>query len=144
MSFVQGAQIGVLPSPSLARFLVRRVISSPITLLLFATVVFFVAKVMMPGDFTSNFMPGLSERRAALQEELGLNRSVFEQWWRFMGSFGQGKFGGTTDGRPILDLMGMLLPWSLLIFTLSVTPAFLAGYWPGKIVGWSPSADSKG
>ncbi len=128
----------------MGRFLVRRVISSLITLLLFATVVFFVAKVMMPGDFTNNFMPGLGERRAALQEELGLNRSVFEQWWRFMGSFVQGKFGETTDGRPILDLMGTLLPWSLLIFTLSVTLAFLAGHWLGKIVGWSRKRRLKG
>ena len=48
----------------MGRFLVRRIISSIITLFLFATVVFFVAKVMMPGDFTNNFMPGLGDRRA--------------------------------------------------------------------------------
>jgi peptide/nickel transport system permease protein len=128
----------------MGRFLVRRVISSVITLFLFATVVFFVAKVMMPGDFTNNFMPGLGERRAALQAELGLDRSVFEQWWRFMGSFVQGKFGETTDGRPILDLMTTLLPWSLLIFTLSITLAFLSGHWLGKIVGWSKNRRLKG
>lgn len=128
----------------MGRFLFRRVISSIITLFLFATVVFFVAKVMMPGDFTNNFMPGLGDRRAALQQELGLDRSVFEQWWRFMVSFAQGKFGETTDGRPILDLMTTLLPWSLLIFTLSVTLAFLSGHWLGKIVGWSRNRRLKG
>ncbi len=128
----------------MGRFLVRRIISSIITLFLFATVVFFVAKVMMPGDFTNNFMPGLGERRAALQAELGLDRSVFGQWWRFMGSFVQGRFGETTDGRPILDLMTTLLPWSLLIFTLSVTLAFLSGHWLGKIVGWSKNRRLKG
>jgi ABC-type dipeptide/oligopeptide/nickel transport system permease component len=128
----------------MGRFLVRRIISSIITLFLFASVVFFVAKIMMPGDFTNNFMPGLGDRRAALQAELGLDRSVFEQWWRFMGSFVQGKFGETTDGRPILDLMMTLLPWSLLIFTLSVTLAFLSGHWLGKIVGWSKNRKLKG
>ena len=128
----------------MGRFLVRRVISSAITLFLFATVVFLVAKVMMPGDFTNNFMPGLGDRRAALQAELGLDRSVFEQWWRFMGSFVQGRFGETTDGRPILDLMTTLLPWSLLIFTLSITLAFITGHWLGKIVGWSKSRRMKG
>jgi peptide/nickel transport system permease protein len=75
---------------------------------------------------------------------LGLDRSVFEQWWRFIGSFAQGRFGETTDGRPILDLMTTLLPWSLLIFTLSVTLAFLTGHWLGKIVGWSKSRRLKG
>lgn len=128
----------------MGRFLVRRIISSIITLLFFASLVFFVAKVMMPGDFTNNFMPGLGERRAAMQAELGLDRSVFEQWWRFMGSFVQGRFGETTDGRPILDLMATLLPWSLLIFTLSVTLAFLSGHWLGKVVGWSKSRRLKG
>ena len=128
----------------MGRFLVRRIISSIITLFFFASLVFFVAKVMMPGDFTNNFMPGLGERRAAMQAELGLDRSVFEQWWRFMGSFVQGRFGETTDGRPILDLMATLLPWSLLIFTLSVTLAFLSGHWLGKVVGWSKSRRLKG
>lgn len=128
----------------MGRFLFRRVISSILTLFLFATVVFFVAKIMMPGDFTNNFMPGLGEQRAVMQEELGLDRSVLSQWWRFMASFAQGRFGETTDGRPILDLMGTLLPWSLLIFTLSVTLAFLTGHWLGKIVGWSKSRRLKG
>ncbi len=128
----------------MGRFLVRRIISSIFTLFFFASLVFFVAKVMMPGDFTNNFMPGLGERRAAMQAELGLDRSVFEQWWRFMGSFVQGRFGETTDGRPILDLMATLLPWSLLIFTLSVTLAFLSGHWLGKVVGWSKSRRLKG
>ncbi|MDF1596891.1 MAG: ABC transporter permease [Acidimicrobiia bacterium] len=123
----------------MGRFLVRRIISSVITLFLFATVVFFVAKVMMPGDFTNNFMPGLGEGRAELQAELGLDRPLFEQWWRFMESFVRGRFGETTDGRPILDLMTTLLPWSLLIFTLSIGLAFLTGHWLGKVVGWSKS-----
>jgi peptide/nickel transport system permease protein len=128
----------------MGRFLFRRIISSVITLFLFATVVFFVAKVMMPGDFTNNFMPGLGEGRAELQAELGLDRPLFEQWLRFMGSFVQGRFGETTDGRPILDLLAMLLPWSLLIFTLSITLAFLTGHWLGKVVGWSKSRRLKG
>lgn len=47
----------------MGRFLVRRIISSIITLFLFAIVVFFVAKVMMPWDFgISPERPTESER----------------------------------------------------------------------------------
>jgi peptide/nickel transport system permease protein len=121
----------------MGRFLLRRLISSIITLFFFATVIFLVAKIMMPGDFTNNFMPGLGDQRQVMREQMGLDRPIWEQFGRYMSSFVQGKFGETTDGRPISDLMMTIMPWSLLIFTLSVTLAFLFGHWLGKVVGWS-------
>ena len=61
------------------RFLVRRILSSIITLLLFATLVFFLANALMPGDFTNNFMPGLGAQRQVLREQLGLDRPLWAQ-----------------------------------------------------------------
>ena len=110
------------------RFLIRRIISSIITLFLFATFVFFLANALMPGDFTNNFMPGLGAQRQVLQEELGLNRPLWAQWLRFMTSFVQGEFGTSNTGRPILEIMLILLPWTMLIFTLAVTVAFQIGF----------------
>lgn len=126
------------------RFLFRRIISSIITLFLFATFVFFLANALMPGDFTNNFMPGLGAQRQVLQEELGLDRPMWAQWLRFMTSFVQGEFGTSNTGRPILEIMLTLLPWTMLIFTLAVTVAFLFGHWLGRLVGWSRNRAVKG
>lgn len=123
--------------PGVSRFLVRRVISSAITLLVFATLVFFLASALMPGDFTNNFMPGLGSQRQVLREELGLDRPLWAQWLRFMAGFLQGEFGVSNTGRPILEIMLVLLPWTMLIFTLSMTVAFLFGHWLGRMIGWS-------
>lgn len=126
------------------RFLVRRIISSIITLLLFATLVFFLANALMPGDFTNNFMPGLGAQRQVMREQLGLDRPLWAQWLRFMTSFVQGEFGVSNSGRPILEIMLILLPWTLLIFTFAVTVAFLFGHWLGRLVGWSRNKAVKG
>jgi peptide/nickel transport system permease protein len=126
------------------RFLVRRVISSAITLIVFATFVFFLASALMPGDFTNNFMPGLGSQREVLREQLGLDRSLWGQWIRFMTSFLKGEFGISNTGRPIIEIMMILLPWTMLIFTLSITLAFLFGHWLGRMIGWSRSRLVKG
>ncbi len=125
------------------RFLSRRLLASVITLLLFATFVFFLASALMPGDFTNNFMPGLPDRDA-LREQLGLDRPLVVQWARFMGSLLTGNFGQSLSGISIGEAMWSLLPWTLLIFTVSVGVAFVVGITFGRVAGWSKSSWLKG
>ncbi len=119
-------------------------ISSAITLLVFATLVFFLASALMPGDFTNNFMPGLGAQRQVLREQLGLDRPLWAQWVRFMTSFLRGEFGTSNTGQPIIDIMAILLPWTMLIFTLSMSLAFLFGHWLGRVIGWSRNTRLRG
>jgi ABC-type dipeptide/oligopeptide/nickel transport system permease component len=125
------------------RFLGRRLAASVLTLLIFATFVFFLASALMPGDFTNNFMPGLPNREA-LREELGLDRPLVVQWARFMGSLVTGNFGQSLSGVSIGEAMWALLPWTLLIFTVAVGIAFVVGITFGRVAGWSRLSWLKG
>jgi ABC-type dipeptide/oligopeptide/nickel transport system permease component len=117
------------------RFLGKRLALSVFTMLLFATFVFFLASLLMPGDFTNNFMPGAD--RGALRGQLGLDRPLIAQWARFMGSLLTLDLGDSLTGLPIADSMAALLPWTLLVFTVAVGVAFVVGITFGRIAGWS-------
>ncbi|MEX1279349.1 MAG: ABC transporter permease [Acidimicrobiia bacterium] len=121
----------------MARFLGRRLLSSLLTLVIFSAVVFFLASALMPGDFTTNFLPGNAEFREQLGERLGLDRPIWQQYLIFMGSLLTGDFGTSFSGVPIGPTMAALLPWTLLIFTVAVGTAFVVGLGLGRIAGWS-------
>jgi peptide/nickel transport system permease protein len=69
------------------QFLLKRIVSSAITILVFTTMLFFLANIMIPGDITNNFMPGLGAQRAVLQEAYGLNQPLWAQYLTFMQAF---------------------------------------------------------
>ncbi len=112
-------------------------ISSVITLLVFTSMLFFLANVMIPGDITNNFMPGLGAQRAVLQEHYGLNQPLWAQYLTFMQAFITGNLGTSGFGQPISEIMGQLLPWTLLIFVFAVGIAFVMGHWLGRVTGWT-------
>ena len=119
------------------QFLLKRIISSVITLLVFTTMLFFLANIMIPGDITNNFMPGLGAQRAVLQERYGLNQPLWAQYLTFMQAFITGNLGTSGFGQPISEIMAQLLPWTLLIFVFAVGIAFVMGHWLGRVTGWT-------
>jgi len=108
-----------------------------ITLLVFTSMLFFLANIMIPGDITNNFMPGLGAERAVLQERYGLNQPLWAQYLTFMQAFITGNLGTSGFGQPISEIMAQLLPWTLLIFVFAVGIAFVMGHWLGRVTGWT-------
>ncbi len=98
---------------------------------------FFLANIMIPGDITNNFMPGLGAQRAVLQERYGLNQPLWAQYLTFMQAFITGNLGTSGFGQPISEIMAQLLPWTLLIFVFAVGIAFVMGHWLGRVTGWT-------
>ena len=92
------------------QFLLKRIVSSVITLLVFTSMLFFLANIMVPGDITNNFMPGLGAERAVLQERYGLNQPLWAQYLTFMQAFITGNLGTSGFGQPISEIMAQLLP----------------------------------
>lgn len=119
------------------RFLLKRILSSVITLLVFTSMIFFLANIMIPGDITTNFMPGLGDQRAVLQERFGLNQPLWAQYLTFMQAFVTGNLGTSGFGQPISEIMAQLLPYTLLIFVFSVGIAFVIGHWLGRVTAWT-------
>lgn len=81
------------------------------------------------------------EQIEAIRSELGLDRSIPEQYLRFVGNVLQGDFGKTIRGQqPVLGLLLQRLPNTLalafsalvLALAIGVPLGFMAAYWKGS------------
>ena len=118
-------------------FLGRRVVSSIITLFLFVTILFFLAELLIPGDFVTQFTLGMAPaERAELRKQLGLNESMWTRYWWFVRGLARGDLGTSYWGESVLSVVGRLLPWTLLIFSIAMGLAFTFGFYLGKVISW--------
>jgi ABC-type dipeptide/oligopeptide/nickel transport system permease component len=132
---------------TLVRFLLVRLVTGVLGLLVFASAVWLLSVWLVPGDFTSNFTGISGEERDAIRAALGLNRPLLEQYFDFMGgllrldlgdTFGI-SFTGTgavAAGAPVTDLVLAVLPWTVTLFALAIGLGLLIGLPLGRRVGW--------
>lgn len=77
------------------------------------------------------------EQLAAIKRELGLDRSVFEQYGMFLSRIVQGDFGKTIRGeQPVLPLLLLRLPYTLTLAAASLALAVLLGLTAGAIAAY--------
>ncbi len=115
------------------RYLLKRLISLILTLLI-ASVVLFVTIEIVPGD-PASYMLGLNaqpETVAALRQELGLDKSKPQRYWQWLTGMLQGDFGKSyTYKTPVADMIGerlwISLPLALFALLISTLIAFPAG-----------------
>jgi peptide/nickel transport system permease protein len=124
-----------------ARYLVRRAALSLLTLFLFATIVFFLAQVVMPGDFVSSLGPLPAEEREMIARQLGLDQPLWSQYLHWLSGAVRGDLGpslgrSAVDRVPVSSVLWSAVPTSLLAFTMAVGAAFLVGTWLGRVTSW--------
>ena len=122
------------------RFLIRRTLWAVLVIFLFATVMFFLIQIIIPQDFTVQF--ALSQSRAqreAMQEELGLNLPLWQQYFNWISNFFNGTFGESFYGYPVIEILKATIPASLLIFLTGTALAFVIGLALGRFIGWRGS-----
>jgi len=124
-------------------FVVRRLASISVTMLL-ATIVIFLLVEVAPGD-PASYMMGLNaepEALAALRDEMGLNRSTPARYLAWVGGLIKGDFGiSYTYRTPISELIAdraqVSLPlaiYSIILALAIATPAaFLAARKRGRL-----------
>ncbi len=100
-------------------FAIRRILVIFPTLALVSIVSFGVIQ-LQPGHFTDRYLedPRFSpETVARLQAQLGLDRPVWEQYWRWVtGIMTRGDFGFSFfANRPVASIIGELLGWTVLV-----------------------------
>lgn len=100
-------------SRSLRNFLVTRILLTIPMILILATLVFFVMRIL-PGDpILSSVGPRVPEaEREAIRAQLGLNRPLPEQYLDFLGQIVRLDFGNSLvrGRRPIRDELAEVLP----------------------------------
>ncbi len=115
------------------RYVIRRLISLGVSLLIASALIFSVVG-LVPGD-PASFMLGTGaqpETVAALREQMGLNQPLPIRYLHWLGGIMQGDFGQsftykTPVSDMILDRMQVSLPLALIALCLSSVIAFPVG-----------------
>jgi peptide/nickel transport system permease protein len=111
------------------RYLVRRLLGAIPLVLGVATVVFFVVQ-LAPGDPASLLLaPGVDEAVIAqTRANFGLDDPLPVRYVKWLGSLARGDLGYSySHGRPVVAVIGDMLPNTLLLSGLALGVAFLAG-----------------
>ncbi|MDX1467707.1 MAG: ABC transporter permease [Acidimicrobiia bacterium] len=118
------------------RFILGRVLSGMLTLLLFVTLLFFIVSYFIPGDWTHQFLL-TGEQREALQEQLGIDRPWWEQFWEWISGAVTLDFGHSFSGPPVWDLIRESLPSTITVLIIGAGAAFLLGAWVGRMAAYT-------
>ncbi|MEV5322754.1 ABC transporter permease [Nonomuraea sp. NPDC052634] len=118
----------------MSRYLLRRLLSLVLVLLVAVTLSFALVH-LLPGDPVELMLNGnlgglqaTPEQEAALRHELGLDRSIAEQYLTFIGNALTGDFGRSiASGQPAVAAIGEAAPDSLALLALALPLSLLIG-----------------
>lgn len=121
------------------KFIGRRLVQMTFLFFLFLTLVFFLLQAQ-PGDITAQFLdPSIpAEVRAQIAQRLGLEGSVWVQWWNYITNFVTGNLGVSFQQypRPVIDVIGERIPRTLFLFTFATLLSYVMGFKLGKRLAW--------
>lgn len=120
----------------MARYVFNRLLSGLLTLFLFVTLLFFLASVVIPGDFVTSLGIMPAEQSAAIREELGLNEPLYVQYWSWLTSIATLSLGDSFGRGPVWDAVREALAPTMVVLGLGLLIAFVLGGWLGRTAGY--------
>ncbi len=121
------------------KFIAKRLVQMAFLFFLFLSLVFFLLQ-SQPGDITSQFInPQIpAEIRAQIIERLGLDGSVWNQWWNYVSNFFSGNLGVSFSQypKPVIEVIGERIPRTLFLFTFATLLSYVLGFTLGKRIAW--------
>lgn len=124
---------------SLRRYLVRRAIQGVVTIFV-VTIIIFVLFHFLPGGPLAAYKQDPSCKQAcqaALAEQFGINRPVWDQLWSFLVSMFTFNFGRSfSEAKPVAEVMAVALPRTLFLFGGALVIEYLAGIFLGRFIAW--------
>ena len=124
----------------LRRYVMSRVLAGIFGLMVFLTATFFMAKLLVPGDITSNIALGFGGNLNDIREALGLDQPLWKQYLIWLGGIFSFRLGRNPGGPSVLGQVLDALPWTLAMFGLGLGTAFVVGTRVGRWAGWRKSA----
>lgn len=114
-------------------YFIRRVISALVTLWAALTINFLLPRMMggNPADYlASQSALGSPEYAQMLKVQFGLDKSIFEQYFIYMGQLLHGNFGVsfTSFPVPVSTIIMNAIPWTLLIVLSSTIISFIIAW----------------
>ncbi len=117
-------------------YVLRRLGSGVVTLLLFATALFFLANLVLPGDFVTSLGPLTGEAAAARRTELGLDRPLVVQYFDWIGGVVRGDLGDSFEGGSVFGNLVDSMASTMLVLTIGLGIAILVGFTLGRYSGF--------
>jgi ABC-type dipeptide/oligopeptide/nickel transport system permease component len=103
------------------RYLVTRTVQGLLSLLLLTAFIFILMRVMMSGDFASQYVLSLStERVAAVRDVLGVNRPAVAEYLNW---------GAMVYNAFAWGYLGNSLPWPMIIAPSLALSLFAASFY---------------
>ena len=77
-------------------------------------------------------------RMSREDERLGLDGSIWNQWWNYVSNFFTGNLGVSFSQfpEPVIDVIGERIPRTLFLFTFATLLSYIMGFTLGKRVAW--------
>lgn len=112
----------------MTQFMIRRSLGAILVMWAVATLVFFMLR-LVPGDPVAAILAdaGGPEEIAAMREKLGLDQSMFVQYWKWFSNMLQGDLGQSIYGArvPVTQILAESLPRTLSLALLSFAIAMV-------------------
>jgi peptide/nickel transport system permease protein len=123
----------------LLKFVAKRLAQMALLFFLFLSIVFFLLQAQ-PGDITSQFInPQIpAEARNQIITRLGLDGSIWDQWWSYVSNFLTGNLGVSFAQfpKPVIEVIGERIPRTLFLFTFATLFSYILGFSLGKRLAW--------
>lgn len=121
------------------KFVAKRLAQMALLFFLFLSIVFFLLQAQ-PGDITSQFInPQIpAEVRNQILTRLGLDGSIWDQWWSYVTNFLTGNLGVSFSQfpKPVIEVIGERIPRTLFLFTFATLFSYILGFSLGKRLAW--------
>jgi peptide/nickel transport system permease protein len=128
------------------RYIAGRLVILVATIFISITVVFFVPR-LAPGDPLNAIMTelaragsnrGAPELIEQYRHMFGMDRSIWEQYLSFLRELVRGDLGYSISSFPsqVSELIGMALPWTIGLLTITTILSWILGSVIGAVVGW--------
>ncbi len=124
----------------MARYVLHRLISGLFTLFLFVTLLFFLANVLIPGDYVTSLGPMTAEQAGAVREQLGLDRPLYAQYFDWLGSLVSLDLGESFARGPVWDALRDSMAPTMVVLGVGLLVAFVLGGWLGRTAGFGESS----
>jgi peptide/nickel transport system permease protein len=126
------------------RFLAGRLVQMAILFVIFLTLIWFLLQAM-PGDISDTLIgdPTIPlQQRLDLQERLGLNDPLWQQYFTYITNFFRGEMGVSFSRYPddVSEVLFAALPRTLVLFLSATIFAFWLGFKTGKFIAWRRGA----
>ena len=105
----------------MSKYILKRIFKGLVTIFITVTLTFLIVRLMPSNPIYMLIDTRMSETQIqAMTEKFGLDKPLWEQYVLYLRNLLQGDLGTSfAQKRPVLDIIGEKLPWTLLLMGLA-------------------------